>query len=91
MPEDAIDLVDKLLQLNPLERLGGGPPDSNLSYDALKAHPFFKGINFTRIANKSMAPPIPVDLFKQAMLPKIEISAKDFGYGDEPSTAREKQ
>jgi 3-phosphoinositide dependent protein kinase-1 len=61
MPEEAVDLVDKLLQLNPLERLGGGPPGSKLDFEALKSHEFFKGINFARIASGNIAPPIPVD------------------------------
>lgn len=46
MPEDAIDLVDKLLQINPLERLGVGPKGSKNDFEALKSHNFFKGINF---------------------------------------------
>jgi len=69
MPEDAIDLVDKLMQVNPLERLGVGPKGSKFDFDSLKSHEFFKGINFQRIANKSIAPPIPLDLFNNAMQP----------------------
>ena len=46
MPDDAVDIIYKLLQLNPLERLGCG----NTTYKDLKAHKFFKGINFERIA-----------------------------------------
>lgn len=49
MPLDVVDLVDKLLQLNPLERLGGGPKDSKFDFKALKSHNFFAGINFERV------------------------------------------
>lgn len=32
MPEDAVDLINKLLDRNPLERLGYGPPGSHNDY-----------------------------------------------------------
>eukprot|EP00668_Euglena_longa_P004838 GGOE01005665.1.p1 GENE.GGOE01005665.1~~GGOE01005665.1.p1 ORF type:complete len:459 (+),score=93.32 GGOE01005665.1:52-1428(+) len=44
------DLCDKLLVLNPCERLGVGPD----GYAQLRAHPFFEGIDFTTI---SLEPP----------------------------------
>jgi len=49
MPVEAVDLIDKLLDLNPLKRLGYGPPGSDNDYDALKNHSFFKGVNFAKI------------------------------------------
>ena len=49
MPVEAVDLIDKLLTLNPLERLGYGPPGSDNDYDALKNHSFFKGVDFAKI------------------------------------------
>ena len=49
MPVEAVDLIDKLLNLNPLKRLGYGPPGSDNDYDALKNHSFFKGVNFAKI------------------------------------------
>ena len=42
-------LVDKLLQLNPEDRLGAGRQGSKNDYSALKAHPFFKEIDFGRL------------------------------------------
>ena len=36
----AVDLIDRLLAMNPFERIGYG------NYDELKAHPFFEGIDF---------------------------------------------
>lgn len=49
MPIEAVDLINKLLTLNPLERLGYGEPGSDNDYQALKRHPFFKGVNFAKI------------------------------------------
>ena len=46
MPHEAVDLIDKLLALNPLERLGYGPKGSGIDFEALKSHNFFKGLNF---------------------------------------------
>ena len=40
---EAVSLIDKLLQLNPLERLGAGAKGSSLDFEALKSHEFFKG------------------------------------------------
>ena len=57
-PEHAVDLIEQLLQLNPLERLGYGLPGSGKDFDALKAHPFFNGINFQRLRDRKIAPPI---------------------------------
>jgi len=54
------------MQLNPLQRLGCGPPGSNTDFEALKSHPFFCGLNFERIKKGLIKPPIPVDLFKNA-------------------------
>lgn len=46
MDKDAKDLIQKLIVLNPLERLGVGEPGSDLDYQHLKNHPFFSGINW---------------------------------------------
>jgi len=47
MDNDTKDLISNLLKLNPLERLGvgeiGSKPDR--SFNGLKNHKFFKGIN----------------------------------------------
>ncbi len=50
-PEDDVsneakDLIDRLLQLEPSQRLGAGDKGAKNDYDALKEHPFFKGISF---------------------------------------------
>ena len=60
---EAVDLIDALLHLDPSERLGAGPPGSPNDYEALKAHPFFKGINFKTLAQT--APPVPAERYNQ--------------------------
>lgn len=50
MPLEAVDLINKLLALNPLDRIGYGPKGSGLDFEALKTHNFFNGINFAKIA-----------------------------------------
>eukprot|EP00347_Sterkiella_histriomuscorum_P024266 403331728 len=67
LPMDAIDLIDKLMQLNPYTRLGAGY-ETNNGYDALKAHQFFKTINFQKL--NQISPPIPVERFKSAFQQK---------------------
>jgi hypothetical protein len=46
MPRDAVDLIDKMLNLDINKRLGCGPSDSDNDFNAIKNHPFFKDINF---------------------------------------------
>jgi serine/threonine protein kinase len=43
MPDDARDLVSKLLMKNPEERLGSS------SIEELKSHPYFLGMDFETI------------------------------------------
>lgn len=50
---DARNLIKKLLRKNPAERLGGGPEDSA----AIKAHPFFKHINWQLLAQRKVKTP----------------------------------
>jgi len=42
------DLISKLIEIDPLKRLGIGP-DGKENYDTLKAHDFFKNIDFEKI------------------------------------------
>jgi serine/threonine protein kinase len=48
MENDTKDIIDKLLDYTPENRLGVS------SYDELKAHPYFKGIDFTLLQNKKL-------------------------------------
>jgi hypothetical protein len=60
MPLDAVDLIDKMMQLNPLERLGYGPG----GFKKLKSHEFFKSINFEKIEQGKVSPPISKQLLE---------------------------
>jgi len=55
--ENIKDLINKLLVLEPMRRLGAGRPDSGNSYEDLMLHPFFKGIDWKTIGKD----PIPYD------------------------------
>lgn len=48
------DLIDKLLQVHPKDRLGAGIGDDNNGIEALKSHPFFSGIDFGIIHKKAV-------------------------------------
>lgn len=56
MNPDAVDLLNKIFKLHPMQRLGAGAPGTSLSIENLKKHPFFKGIDFKNIHKRS--PPI---------------------------------
>jgi 3-phosphoinositide dependent protein kinase-1 len=58
VPAVARDLIDKILLQDPLERLGAGSDEDGNGYQALKAHPFFEGINWETLGD-SPAPYIP--------------------------------
>jgi 3-phosphoinositide dependent protein kinase-1 len=53
LSEDLKDLIDKLLKVDPIERLGSAIQDEN-GIDKLKAHPFFEGIDFNSIHTKTV-------------------------------------
>jgi hypothetical protein len=49
--EDAKDLISRLLLPNPAERLGSGYR-AELSFRALKEHPFFCGLDIDKIFSR---------------------------------------
>ncbi|KAF9181842.1 hypothetical protein BGZ51_005144 [Haplosporangium sp. Z 767] len=53
---NAQDLIQKLLDKNPKTRLGSGPNGAE-AVAAIKAHPFFKGIDFKRLQTRDVTPP----------------------------------
>ncbi len=61
LPNEAKDLMQRLLIKNPSERLGAGEKGSINDMEALKKHEFFKGINFDDIANQS--PPVVINTY----------------------------
>ena len=65
MHPDAVDLIDKLCDLNPVERLG--IDKDGVNYGAIKSHPFFKGhIDFEQLSAGKIRPPLPMDLIEKA-------------------------
>ncbi|KQK10828.1 3-phosphoinositide-dependent protein kinase 2 [Brachypodium distachyon] len=54
--DEARDLVDKLLDMDPIKRPGAGPD----GYASLKKHPFFRGIDWKNI-RKTRAPKLAVE------------------------------
>ena len=55
IPDDAKDLISKILVKEPYKRLGGGEPGTEYDIAHLKSHPFFKGIDWKNLHN--MTPP----------------------------------
>ena len=54
--KDALDLIVKLMQKNPAQRLGAGPTDA----EEIKQHPFFRGLNWDDVLRRKLRPPKPV-------------------------------
>eukprot|EP01017_Pseudomicrothorax_dubius_P024401 TRINITY_DN2592_c0_g1_i3.p1 TRINITY_DN2592_c0_g1~~TRINITY_DN2592_c0_g1_i3.p1 ORF type:complete len:323 (-),score=93.82 TRINITY_DN2592_c0_g1_i3:45-932(-) len=54
MSEEAKDLIKRLLNRNPAQRLG-----ANGDATEIKAHPFFKDVDWEEVANKRLKPPKP--------------------------------
>ena len=55
IPDEAKDLISKILVKEPNKRLGGGEPGTEYDIAHLKSHPFFKGIDWKNLHN--MTPP----------------------------------
>ncbi|KAJ3268592.1 Serine/threonine kinase [Terramyces sp. JEL0728] len=68
-----VDVIQRLLNKDAAKRLGGGPTDA----DEIKAHPYFKGINWNDVYNLKIPPPY---------LPKIT-SPTDLSNFDEEFTS----
>ena len=65
-----MDLIDKLMSLDPAKRLGVGTNLTN-DYETLKKHKFFKGINFKKI--EETAPPVPPYIRKKIAHQKNDV------------------
>ncbi|KAK7268466.1 hypothetical protein RIF29_21165 [Crotalaria pallida] len=67
--DEARDLIDRLLDPDPSRRLGAGPG----GYDALKRHPFFKGVDWNDV--RAQTPP------KMALEPGTPSPERDDAHG----------
>lgn len=66
---EAKDLITKLLERNPRDRLGSGP----LSTTEIRDHPFFTGIDWDAVLRRQLRPPLPViPKLQSENLPKLE-------------------
>ena len=75
MDEDARDLINKLLVLEPKKRLGYGPNGA----ENIKKHSFFDGINWDDIWNKNVTPPFVPELDDE-----LDLRYFDKKFTDEP-------
>ena len=58
MDKEVIDLICKLLNVNPSSRLGNGIKDA----EEIKAHPFFKDVDWDKYMKKEIKPPFIPEL-----------------------------
>jgi len=56
--EDAKDLIERLLKINPIERLGAGKAGTPNDISQLMRHPYFEGISFSDLTTI----PIPLSV-----------------------------
>ena len=75
MDEDAKDLINKLLVLEPKKRLGYGPNGT----ENIKKHSFFEGIDWNDIWNKNVTPPFVPELEDE-----MDLRYFDKKFTDEP-------
>lgn len=76
--EDCKDLIDRLLVLEPMRRLGAGRPGSGNSYEDLMKHPFFKDIDWLTIGED----PIPYEVDKLTEIVKKKMKLDIFDTDD---------
>jgi serine/threonine protein kinase len=67
--KDAMDLVDKLLAYNPMERLGYS------SMQELREHPFFKDIDFDKLDKQEIDIPL-LDFFQELSRPEVTLNTE---------------
>lgn len=60
LSEDAFDIISKLLEKDPNKRLGNSEQDS----EEIKSHPFFKNIDWMKLEQKEIKPPIEMKQFE---------------------------
>jgi len=87
--EDCKDLINGLLIVEPMRRLGAGRPGSGNSYEDLMLHPFFTGIDWHTIGND----PIPYDVskLKDIMKKKIDFDIFETEITTDDETCRQSE
>lgn len=79
---NAQDLIQRFLDKNPKTRLGSGPsgPDAVAQ---IKAHPFFKGIDFERLKTRDVTPPFQPHV---GVMGDLDVSNFDAHFTDQTAT-----
>ena len=72
VPDNAKDLINKILIKNPSKRLGAGEIKTDLDLQHLKKHPFFKGLKWNNIINQN----VPNSKLFKFKINKIKIRRK---------------
>ncbi|KAG0208806.1 hypothetical protein BGX28_000349 [Mortierella sp. GBA30] len=80
---NAQDLIQKLLDKNPKTRLGSGPNGAE-AVAAIKAHPFFKGIDFERLQTRDVTPPFQPHV---GVMGDLDVSNFDAHFTDQNATS----
>ena len=83
IPEEAKDLIKKILVKDPATRLGAGETGSEYDIAHLKSHPFFKGINWDNLHN--LVPPNS-DTFDHLMNKKKDNDKNNINSKDNKNT-----
>jgi 3-phosphoinositide dependent protein kinase-1 len=73
------DLIDKMLVVEPLKRLGMGKIGSGYAYTDLMSHPFFEGINWETISKD----PVPYDINELRKFIKKKKKKQKFDMSDD--------
>ncbi|KAG0229263.1 hypothetical protein BGW42_001657 [Actinomortierella wolfii] len=80
--DDARDLIQKLLEKDPKKRLGGESSTVE-SVAEIKAHPFFRGIDFAKLATRNVTPPFQPPI---GVMGDLDVSNFDVQFTDQKAT-----
>ncbi|CDW79266.1 3-phosphoinositide-dependent protein kinase 1 [Stylonychia lemnae] len=78
MSEDAKDLIDQILKVNPQERLGSGGQSDENGINAIKQHPFFRDFDFQNFQQQ----PVPLPQSLQASARKQTVIKRQIKAGE---------
>ena len=65
MPPHAKDLIEQLLKIDPMQRLGAGAPGTSNDFKSLMAHPYFDGLDFSRIHQMKVPLTLPQSIIDE--------------------------
>ena len=76
MSEEAVDLIQNLLKVDPAQRLGTGKSEAT-SFAVLKSHPYFNGISFNEDLSAEAELASYFDLQSPVSTPRIAMNMND--------------